>query len=59
MGPCRILFLGGSRIILSHFQFCSDIECTVVPCTDPFLAENICVALYDLGEGGCEELQRL
>lgn len=52
VGPCCTLFFSGSRTILSHFQFCSHIKCTVVPCTDSFLAENICVALYYHGGGG-------
>lgn len=46
MGPRCILFFSGSRTILSHFQFYSHIICTVVPCTDSFLAKNSCVALY-------------
>lgn len=45
MGPCCILFFSGSRSVSSHSEFCSHIKCTAVPCTDSFLAENICVAL--------------
>lgn len=60
MGPYCILFFSGSRIILSRFQFCSHIKCTVVPCTGSFLAEDICVALYYLrGKEGDEKLQHL
>lgn len=51
MGPCWILFFSGSRIILSHVRFCSHIKCTVIPCTESFFNENICVALYYLGGG--------